>query len=220
MIHVVAAAANEKSSNSNGRSGDDGNSTGRGDIVILALAGGVGHTGGNVSLAIANEFGTISIRIHEQLGHELFPGEEPILIAPRLQSVRCPEGVSAVLRAVAVPTAGPRAQIDLLGLAVLIKGVLVGQVVDLGIARVEADPEHGVGRGGIHAAEGDGRLDGDVLAEHAVSVVGVAVEGGRGGRDGKGRVALEAGDGNVRGPSGRGGSEKEQRRADGEAGQR
>ena len=156
VIHIPTTTANEQSGNSNGRTGNYGHSTGRGDIVILALAGGVGHPGSNVGLAIANEVGTISIRIHEQLGHELFPGEEPILIAPRGQSVRRSQGVSAVLRAVAVPTAGPRAQIDLLGCAVLVERVLVGNVVDLGISCVETDAEHGVGRGGRYAAQGDG----------------------------------------------------------------
>ena len=167
-----------------------------------------------MGLAIANEFGTISIRIHQELGHELLPRQEPILVAPRGQRVRRSEGVRAVLGAVAVTTAGPRAQVDLLGFAVLVERVLVGNVVDLGISRVETDAEHGVGRGGRDAAQGDGRLDGHVLAEHAVSVVGVAIEGGRGGRYGQGRVALEAGDGDVCGLSSRGGSEEEQRCAD------
>ena len=214
MIHVPATAANEQGGNSNGRAGDRGHSTGRGDVVVLALRRGVGHAGGNVGLAVADEVGAVGVGVHEQLGQELLPGQEPVLVPPRGEGVRRPEGVRAVLGAVAVPAAGPRAQVDLLGLAVLVERVLVGHVVDLGISRVEADPEHGVGCCVRYAAQGDGRLDGHVLAEHAVAVVGVAIEGGRGGRHGEGRVAVEAGDGNVCRLSSGGGSEEEQRCAD------
>jgi len=157
VIHIPAAAANKKGGNSNDRTGNHGHSTGRGDVVILILAGGVGHPGGNMGLAIANEVGAIFIRINQQLGDELFPRQEPILVAPRWQSVRRSEAVRAILGAVAVPAAGPRAQIDRLGFAVLVERVLVGDVVDLGISRggnIETDFEHGVGRGGIHSAEG------------------------------------------------------------------
>mmetsp|Transcript_12389 Transcript_12389/g.35449 ORF Transcript_12389/g.35449 Transcript_12389/m.35449 type:complete len:327 (-) Transcript_12389:302-1282(-) len=214
VIHVPASAANEQSGDANDRPGNQGHPAGGGDVVVLVLAGGVGNAGGDVGLAVANELGAIGVGVHEELGHELLSRQEPILVAPRGQGVGGPEGVGAILGAVAVAAAGPRAQIDGLGFVVLVECVLVGKVVELGISRVEADLEHGVRRRGRHAAERQAGLDGHVLAQRAVPVVGVAVEGGRGGRDREGRVAIQAGDGNVGAVRSRDGSEKEQRCAD------